>query len=88
MRKTTDDLHQSGRLAPVLAAVGVTAVVFVFVGTLLWAFLAAGGADTFVIGIIAIYVLAGVAVVAGVIAAMVQRLREIDKGEEEDAKRY
>ena len=58
MRKTTDDLHRSGRLAPVLAAVGVTAVVFVFVGTLLWAFLAAGGADTFVIGIIAIYVAA------------------------------
>ena len=35
-----------------------------------------------------IYVLAGAAVIGGVIAATIQRLHEISGGEEEDAKRY
>ena len=35
-----------------------------------------------------LYALALLAVIAGVIAALRQRLREIDGGEEEDAKKY
>ena len=87
MRKTTDP-HRASRLAPVLAAAGVTAVVLIFVGTLLWALFAAGGGETFAVGIMVLYALGGIAVIGGVIAAMVQRLREIDGGEADEAKKY
>ena len=37
---------------------------------------------------ILLYLLIGAAVIGGVLAAMRQRLREIDGGEEEDARKY
>ena len=86
MRSGSD--KRRGRLAPVLAALGTTVVVLVFVGSVVWAFLASGGADTIAVGIMALYALAGIAVIAGVLAAMVQRLRELKRGEEEDARQY
>ena len=58
------------------------------VGTMLWAFLSAGGADTIAVGVMALYGVVGLAVVGGVLAALIQRLREIKRGEEEDAKKY
>ena len=72
MRSNTE--KRPGRLAPVLAALATVAVVLIFVGTLLWTFLAAGGMDTIGVGIMAVYVLIGLAVIGGVLAAMVQRL--------------
>ena len=80
--------RRKGRLAPVLAALGATVGVLEFVGAVVWAFLASGGADTIAVGIMTLYVLAGIAVIAGVLAAMVQRLRELKRGEEEDARQY
>ena len=64
------------------------AVVLLIVGSILLAFLAMGGANAFALGFVALYVLAGAAVIGGVIAATIQRLHEISGGEEEDAKRY
>ena len=86
MRSNTEKRRDC--LAPVLAALATVAVVLIFVGTLLWTFLAAGGMDTIGVGIMAVYVLIGLAVIGGVLAAMVQRLREIAGGEEEDARKY
>ena len=63
-------------------------VVFILVGTMLCAFLSAGGADTIAVGVMALYGVVGLAVVGGVLAALIQRLREIKRGEEEDAKKY
>ena len=60
MRSNTE--KRPGRLAPVLAALATVAVVLIFVGTLLWTFLAAGGMDTIGVGIMAVYVLIGLAV--------------------------
>ena len=81
MRSNTD--RKPSRLAPVLAALGTILVVFILVGTMLWAFLSAGGADTIAGGVMDMY-----GVVGGVLAALIQRLREIKRGEEEDAKKY
>ena len=75
-------------MAPILAAAGTVTVVLVLVGTVLWAVLASGGADTMAVGIMILYAAGGVAVIGGVVAAMVQRLREIRRGEEADAKKY
>ena len=76
------------RVTPVFIAACVAAVVFLGVGSLLWGFLAVGGVSTPALVFMALYALAGAAVIGGVIAATLQRLREIDRGEEEDAKRY
>ena len=40
------------------------------------------------VGIMILYAAGSVAVIGGVVAAMVQRLREIRRGEEADAKKY
>ena len=78
MRSNTD--RKPSRLAPVLAALGTILVVFILVGTMLWAFLSAGGADTIAVGVMALYGVVGLAVVGGVLAALIQRLREIKRG--------
>ncbi len=68
MRSNTD--RKPSRLAPVLAALGtIFLVVFILVGTMLWAFLSAGGADTIAVGVMALYGVVGLAVVGGVLAA-------------------
>ena len=92
MPNSTDPKRPS-RITPVFVAVWfvavcVIAVVFLIVGSILLAFLAMGGANAFALGFMALYVLAGAAVIGGVIAATIQRLHEISGGEEEDAKRY
>ena len=85
MRSNTD--RKPSRLAPVLAALGTILVVFILVGTMLWAFLSAGGADTIAVGVMALYGVVGLVNVFQQ-AALIQRLREIKRGEEEDAKKY
>lgn len=87
MPNSTDPKRPS-RITPVFVAVCVIAAVFLIVGSILLAFLAMGGANAFALGFVALYVLAGAAVIGGVIAATIQRLHEISGGEEEDAKRY
>ena len=63
MRSNTD--RKPSRLAPVLAALGTILVVFILVGTMLWAFLSAGGADTIAVGVMALYGVVGLAVDEG-----------------------
>ncbi len=85
MRGSTE--KQPGHLAPVLAALGTVAVTVLFVGSLVWV-MAQEGPVPAAVGMMIVYAAAGAAVIAGVIAALVQRLREIKKGEERDAAKY
>ena len=76
-----------------IAPVVVSVLVCLYVGPLVAGVLAAmlGLAKTGAGGLLPfllLYALAGGAVMAGVLTAMAQRLREIDGGEEEDAKKY
>ena len=80
MPNSTDPKRPS-RITPVFVAVCVIAVVFLIVGSILLAFLTMGGANAFALGFMALYVLAGAAVIGGVIAATIQRLHEISGGE-------
>lgn len=82
MRKST-----KGRGAVIVAALGTVVVVLLFFGSLLWVMLEEDPIPA-VIGIMVVYGLLAVAIVVGVLRAMVQRLREIRGGEEEDAKKY
>ena len=76
-----------------IAAVVVAILVLLYVGPMVGMVLAAiiGLSETLEWGILPfllMYAVIGGAVVAGVLMALAQRLREIDGGEEEDAKKY
>lgn len=85
MRGNTD--QRRGALGAVIAAAGTALVVVLFIGSLLWVMLEEGPVPA-AVGIMIVYGLFGAAVVIGVFAAMFQRLREIRKGEEENARKY
>ena len=78
---------RSGALGAVIAAAATALIVVAFVGSLLWVMLEEGPVPA-AVGIMAVYGIFGAAVVIGVFAALRQRLREIRKGEEEDARKY
>lgn len=85
MRKTTRK-----KIAPIL----ITAAVVLYIGPLVLALLAGMGvlfresSLRFPLVFLAAYALIGGAVIAGVIRALLQRLAEIDGGEEEEASQY
>lgn len=82
MRKST-----KGRGPVIVAALGTIVVALLFFGSLLWVMLEEEPIPA-VIGIMAVYAILGIAIIVGVLCAMVQRLREIRGGEAEDAKKY
>lgn len=82
MQKST-----KGRGPVVVAALGTVVVVLLFFGSLLWVMLEEEPIPA-VLGIMVVYGLLALAIVVGVLRAMVQRLKEIQKGEEEDARKY
>lgn len=69
-----------------IAAFTVIGFLAAFIASLLIA-LAADGAWA-AMGVIGIYAVLIAAVIVGVVIALRQRMREIDSGEEEDAKKY
>lgn len=85
MRGNTD--RRRGALGAVIAATVTALAVILFIGSLLWVMLEEGPVPA-AVGIMIVYGLFGAAVVVGVFAAMFQRLREIRKGEEENARKY
>ena len=85
MRKSTK--RSSRALAAVLAALGTSLAAVLFIGSLLWVMLEEGPVPA-AAGIMIVYGVFGAAVVVGVLAAMVQRLRELKGGEEDEARRY
>lgn len=86
MRKTTDPNRK--KLAPVAVTVLVIAYVVPFIALVLWAMGTLGSGERAVLPVLVCYLALGAAVIAGVLKALGQRLREIDGGEEEDASQY
>ena len=82
MRKST-----KGRGPVIVAALGTVVVALLFFGSLLWVMLEEEPIPA-VIGIMVVYGLLAVAIVVGVLYAMVQRLREIQGGGEDEARKY
>lgn len=83
-----DTTKKSKKKAPVICAVVVIAVLGIFLATILFPLLGESYGEWIAVGFLLIYALVIVAVIVGVAAALCQRLREIEGGEEEDAKRY
>ena len=83
MRKNTKK-----KIAPVVVAIIAAAVLVPFLAVLLLGMDALRSAGRPVLAFMGVYALAVAAVLFGVLAAMRARLREIDAGEEEEAKKY
>ena len=84
MRENTER-KKRGRRAAVIAA-ATAALVLVYVGSLLWMFVEDGGMPA--LGFAAIYGALGLAVILGVAFAARQRVRELNRGEEQEAEKY
>lgn len=80
MRKTTRK-----KIAPVIITV---AVVLYMIPLVLMVLSVLGEANAAALPIMLLYAVLGGAVIVGVIRALLQRLDEIDGGEEEDASQY
>ena len=86
MQNATD--RRRKKRAPILCAAVLVLLLGVFLGMVLLPLLWMGRDTAGVVTILLVYALAVAAVMAGVLAALRQRLREIDKGEEDEAKQY
>ena len=82
MRKNTK------KLAPIACAAIVVVLLALYIAVILFTMFTESLGD--LIGIVVVVVATGIilAAIIGVLAALRQRMKEIDKGEEEDAKIY
>ena len=74
--------------ASILSAVVIISILAVFVGFILFPLVSEMGGMLFAVASLLLYAGGIVAVIFGVIAALRQRLQEIEGGEEEEAKKY
>ena len=74
--------------APIICAAVIIGLLAVFLATILFPLVGASYGEWIALGFLAVYGLVIVAVIVGVLAALRQRLKEIESGEEEDAKKY
>ena len=82
------DSKDNKKRASILSAVVIIAVLAVFVGFILFPLISEMGGLLFAVMILLVYAGGIVAVIFGILAALRQRLREIESGEEEEAKQY
>lgn len=83
-----DNTKKNKRLAPIVCAVVAVAFMALILAVMIYPLLGASYGDIVAVVFLGVYALIIVAVIAGILAALGQRLREIDGGEEEDAKKY
>ena len=72
----------------VISAVIIITMLAVFVGCILFPLVSEMGGVFFAVMLLMLYIAGILAVIFGVIAALKQRLEEIEGGEEEEAKKY
>lgn len=83
MRDTTKK-----KRASILSAAVIVGLLGIVIATVLVPLVRESYGDGIAIGLLVVYGLVLVAVIVGVLAALGQRLKEIEGGEEEDAKKY
>ena len=76
------------RNAPILGAIIVIALLATFIGAIIVPLLGASYGDIAAIVFLIVYVLIIVAIIIGILVALHQRLKEIEGGEEDVAKKY
>ena len=84
MSETKKDKKQ----ASIASAVVIIVLLAMFVGFILFPLISEMGGVFFAVMLLMLYVAGILAVIFGVIAALRERLKEIESGEEEEAKKY
>lgn len=74
--------------ASIRSAVVIIAILAVFVGFILFPLISEMGGMLFAVMVLLLYAGGIVAVIFGILAALKQRLEELEGGEEEEAKKY
>ncbi len=87
MDKQKRDMKRRRYVMPVVMAVLMTALMAALIWLFLWAF-QSDPAATPPLPLLGVFVAIPAVVILGVAAALVQRIREIGKGEEDDARQY
>ena len=87
MNKQKQDTKRRRYVAPVLITVLMAVLMAGLIWLFLWAF-AVDPAGAPPLPVLALFVAIPAAVVIGVVIALVQRVREIERGEEDDARKY
>lgn len=72
----------------ILSALVVAVMVLCYLGVILYAMVSAMAEEIVAVIYVGIYAAVSVAAIIGVFAALRQRLKELDSGEEEEAKKY
>ena len=72
----------------IVSAVIIITMLAVFVGCILFPLISEMGGVFFAVMLLMLYIAGILAVIFGIIAALKQRLEEIESGEEEEAKKY
>ena len=72
----------------VISAVVIITMLAVFVGCILFPLISEMGGVYFAVMLLMLYIAGILAVIFGILAALKQRLEEIESGEEEEAKKY
>ena len=83
-----NDIRQKKKKAPIICAAIVIGLLAAYLAVILFALIGEAHGELFALIFFLLYGGLIVAVVFGVIAALRQRLKEIEGGEEEDAKKY
>ena len=74
--------------APIICAVIMIGLLGILLGIIIYPMLNEANGELAAIGIIIVYGILILAMIVGIILALKQRLKEIESGEEEDAKKY
>ena len=83
-----NDIKKSKKKVPIICAAVVIAFLGIFLATILFPLIGEVMGKGLAVGLLLIYGGVIVAAIVGVVAALRQRLQEIEGGEEEDAKQY
>ena len=83
-----DTTKNGKKKAPIVCALVVITILGVFLATILFPLIGEVYGVLLAVGFLVIYGLFIVAVIFGILAALRQRLKEIEGGEEEDARKY
>ena len=78
----------SKKNAPILCAVITIAFLATFIGVIIFPLLGESYGNTAVVGFLIVYSLIIMAIIAGILVALHQRLNEIEGGEEDVATQY
>lgn len=82
------DTKHSRKIASTVCAAVVIAILGIYLAIFLYTLLDTSCGEWIAIAVLIVYGLVILALIAGVLAALRQRLREIEGGEEDDAKKY